>query len=88
MDVLRLFPFLKEKKIKNEELRLNLGCGNIYLKGWVNVDVDSNEGADLVCNFLSRRNHFDKNSAKEVLMLHSISYLRLWEAKEFLKDIY
>lgn len=69
-------------------LRLHLGCGDDYLKGWLNVDYSKNSKADIVMDFKDLKNLFSENSVQEVLMVHSISYLRFWEAIDFFSDIH
>lgn len=73
---------------KNPLLRLHLGCGNEYLPGWVNIDVTEKSKADLVMDFKNIKDHFSENSVDEILMIHSISYLRLWEARDYFSNIY
>src|SRR5882762_5655041 len=88
----RLSAFFKKRGTRktwdNDQLKLNLGCGQLYMPGWVNVDLDPSVKSDLVCGFLELHDHFNKESVTEVLMLHSISYLRLWEARIFLNRIF
>lgn len=60
----------------------------MYLQGWVNVDLDPKLRPDLVCGFNEVHTHFSQESVNEILMLHSISYLRLWEARIFFKNMF
>lgn len=69
-------------------LRLHLGCGSDYLDGWLNIDVTEKSKADVIMDFKNIKGNFESNSVSEVLMVHSISYLRLWEARDFFSDIY
>lgn len=68
--------------------KLHLGCGGVHLDGWVNIDGSRDSTADLVCDFKVVGSLFKEGSVEEVLMVHSISYLRLWEARIFLKEIH
>lgn len=70
----------------NASVRLNLGCGGMYLPGWVNVDLDPKSHPDLCCDFQGVRKAFLDSTVDEILMVHSISYLRLWEARAFFRD--
>jgi len=73
--------------ISQNPLRLNLGCGKQHLKGWVNIDVSNSSIADIVIDFRKLKFIFRPNSIDEILMIHSISYLRLWESQDFFKEI-
>ncbi len=68
--------------------KLHLGCGDNYLTGWTNIDRDINIKLDIALDFKYVRDFFKNNSIQEVMMIHSISYLRLWETRDFFKDIY
>lgn len=84
-----LIPTSKpEEKGDHSLLRLHLGCGTNHLAGWVNIDISENSKADRVMDFQTVKNHFKKQSVSEVMMIHSISYLRLWEARDFFLDIF
>jgi len=76
-----------ENKV-NPNSKLNLGCGNEYRDGWVNVDIDSSKRTDICCDFINLKKHFNENSIDQIYMIHSISYLNLWESRIFFKDSY
>ena len=69
-------------------LCLHLGCGSNYLDGWLNIDIIEGSRADLIMNFKELPQKFKPDSVSEVLMIHSISYLRLWEARDFFSNVY
>jgi hypothetical protein len=92
---MKYFGFLKQKKTplarpgnSEKSIHLNLGCGDMYLEGWINIDINPKVQSDICCDLLSVRNHFSANSVDEMMLLHSISYLRLWEARIFFDDAY
>lgn len=45
--------------------KLNIGCGNDYKKGWINLDFNKNVKADVYCN-LEKKLPFEDNSFDEV----------------------
>jgi len=77
--------FKKKKKIK-DPLKLHLGCGDVYLNDYVNIDISSDSLADVISDFQNIYRLYPENSVSEILMVHSISYLRLWEAIDFFKE--
>ncbi len=74
--------------IEQNTIKLNLGCGNMYLNGWINIDISKDVKSDLCIPFTEINIHFEENTIDEILMLHSISYLNLWEARLFFKEIF
>jgi SAM-dependent methyltransferase len=68
--------------------RLNLGCGDKILPGYVNVDVaESRAGKkpDVLCD-LHRLTLFEDGSVDEILSVHVIEHFWRWEAPEVLKE--
>ncbi len=63
-------------------LRLHLGCGAVRLDGYVNIDADRSARADLFLDFRDVPNFFARRAASEILMIHSIAYLNLWQARD------
>ena len=67
-------------------LRLHIGCGDVYLKGWVNIDVDSNnEQADLHHD-VSQSLPYDDESVELIYSEHFIEHLSVEEGIFFLKE--
>jgi SAM-dependent methyltransferase len=70
------------------EKRLNLGCGDKLLSGYVNVDVaESRAGRrpDVLCD-LRRLEPLQDNSVDEILAVHVIEHFWRWEAGELLRE--
>lgn len=86
MLVYTYYKYLKKKKSINEPLKLHLGCGDVYLNDYVNIDLSSDSVADVISDFQNIYRLYPENSVSEILMVHSISYLRLWEAIDFFKE--
>ena len=76
------------KKKKDGKIRLHLGTGEDYWPNWVNIDSSPNAVCDLRMDFTQIRERYDDNSIAEVAMIHSLSYLRLWQARKLFVDIY
>lgn len=69
-------------------LRLNLGCGDKILPGYVNVDVAparAGRKPDLICD-LRELSDFDDESADEVLSVHVIEHFWRWEVDDLLRE--
>lgn len=68
-------------------LKLNLGCGNKRLDGYVNVDFPDNyskKPPDVSCDI--RELPYEDNSVDEVLAVHVIEHFHLWEVPDILKE--
>jgi hypothetical protein len=68
--------------------RLNLGCGDKILEGYVNVDVAPSRAGrkpDVLCD-LRRLEPFADDSAEEVLAVHVVEHFWRWEVLDVLKE--
>lgn len=68
--------------------RLNLGCGDKLLAGYVNVDVaPSRDGArpDVLCD-LHALSPFASGSVDEILAVHVIEHFWRWEVEDLLRE--
>src|SRR5262245_38324713 len=79
---LRKVRVLTEPHDAGRNLKLNLGCGSRHLDGYVNIDIDERNEPDLLVDFLGLGEHFAPGSVSEILMTHTIAYIRLWEARD------
>lgn len=73
---------------KDRPIRLNLGCGDKILPGYVNVDVvESRKGMkpDVLCD-LHRLTPFADSSADEILSVHVVEHFWRWEVLDILKE--
>ena len=66
-------------------VKLHIGCGYEYLDGWINIDLDKRAKADLYMDVRDICRYCPENSVDELRMIHLISYLRFWEALDFLQ---
>ncbi len=69
-------------------MKLNLGCGDKILPGYVNVDVvESRRGLkpDVICD-LHQLTSFEDNSADEILSVHVVEHFWRWEVADVLKE--
>lgn len=69
-------------------LKLNLGCGDKILPGYVNVDVvESRKGKrpDVICD-LHELVPFPDNSADEILSVHVVEHFWRWEVLDVLRE--
>ena len=71
-----------------EPLQLNLGCGGVNLPDFVNVDADPKAAADLVIDFSRIGEIYPPQSVAQIQMIHSIGYLRLWQAEDLVRDLH
>lgn len=69
-------------------IRLNLGCGDKILDGYVNVDVvESRAGKrpDVICD-LHQLTPFPDDHADEVMAIHVVEHFWRWEVVDVLKE--
>lgn len=64
-------------------IRLNLGCCDLPLKGWVNIDNSTSPHikADLVANALDLSEHFEPESVDQIYAGHLVEHLMPHEAE-------
>jgi len=83
---------VRPKKVKwsppppDGKVRLNLGCGDKILEGYINVDfAESRKGKkpDIISDL--RALQFDPDYADEILSVHVIEHFYPWEAEELLR---
>lgn len=71
--------------IDDGKVRLNLGCGDKILEGYINVDfAESRKGnkPDVIANL--RDMGFSNDYADEILSVHTIEHFYAWEAEALL----
>jgi ubiquinone/menaquinone biosynthesis C-methylase UbiE len=69
-------------------IKLNLGCGDKILEGFVNVDVvESRAGKrpDVICD-LHKLTPFEDGSADEIMAIHVVEHFWRWEVLDILKE--
>jgi SAM-dependent methyltransferase len=69
-------------------MKLNLGCGDKILPGYVNVDVAASRAGkhpDVLCD-LHRLTPFEDNSVDEILSVHVVEHFWRWEVVGILKE--
>lgn len=84
-----LGPLAKQRAsrlLRSGRLCLHLGCGSVYLKGWVNIDLLGTRGPlDLVWD-LRRPMPFPDSSVDAVFHEHLLEHLPLTVALPFLQE--
>src|SRR5687768_16039160 len=69
-------------------VKLNLGCGDKILPGYINVDVAPSRGGkkpDVTCD-LHDLATFDDGTADEVLAVHVVEHFWRWEVVQVLRE--
>lgn len=73
---------------KGEAIKLNLGCGDKILPGYINVDVAASRRQripDLLCD-VRNLSPIPSNYADEVLAVHVIEHFYQWEVESILRE--
>jgi len=61
--------------ISTDKVRVNLGSGNVYMPGWVNVDFNTNNKVDINCD-LTKEVPFVDNSVDEILLDNVLEHIQ------------
>jgi len=71
-------------------IKLNIGCGDDYREGFINIDGSSTIGADEVIDLNETRltDMFKKNSVDVILASDIIEHFERYKALEMLEDCY
>ena len=70
-----------------DAVKLNLGCGDKILSGYINIDVASERVGhrpDVLCDL--RRLATESNTADEILAVHVVEHFWRWEVVDVLKE--
>lgn len=75
-------------KIKRGKIKLNVGCGTDYKKGWINIDNNSDDNIEKLDLNWDLRNPlpFDDNSIDFIFNEHFFEHLTVEEAQPIMKD--
>ena len=71
-----------------DQIRLNLGCGDKILGGYVNVDIVNSRGGrkpDVECD-IRNLSIFESDYADEILAVHVVEHFRYWEIKQIVSE--
>ena len=77
-----------KESTKSKQVRLNLGCGDKILDGYINVDVAPNRAGkspDVLCDLRELDACFTENSVDEILAVHVIEHFWRWEVEDILR---
>ena len=75
-------------KLNGQPVKLNLGCGDKILPGYINVDIAESRGnfkPDVLCD-LHRLTPFTDNTVEEVLSVHVVEHFWRWEVVDVLRE--
>ena len=79
-----LFNFL----LKKRNFNLHIGSGHDYLNDFLNIDASKLAKADVYMDMRKLNKYCIPGSVNQIKMIHVLSYLRYWEAIDFLTDCY
>ena len=55
-------------------MKLNLGCGSDYRKGYINTDINTEKRIDMIIDINKIPYNFQNNTFDEVLLLNVLEY--------------
>lgn len=77
----------KDPQLHGNEIKLNLGCGDKILPGFINVDIAENRNGkrpNLICDL--HRLSISDRSVDEILSVHVIEHFWRWEVMDILRE--
>ena len=86
--IARNLPHQFKSHNPHADIKLHLGCGIDYWKGYVNIDRDPAATIDLRMDFLDIDRAFPPGSVSEVVMIHSLNYFSLWDARDLIAKFF
>lgn len=67
---------------------LNVGCHDIHIKDFVNIDIDENMKPDLILDATKLRSHFEDDSIDFIYCGHFLEHLNLQDANQVVGDFH
>ncbi|WP_440649127.1 class I SAM-dependent methyltransferase [Candidatus Pelagibacter sp. HIMB1521] len=96
MKIFKWLNFLKKNydnsiplytKNSNPGLKIHLGCGNINLQGWLNIDARDFKHVHIISDGFDLT-QFKENSIAEFYLCHVLEHFSFNETHNFLKKLY
>lgn len=76
---------MEDNNEKNIGLKLHLGCGRDFKKGYLNCDISSNVNPDKIVD-ITKEFPFEDNSVEEIIMNHILEHTQ--KPLEVMREIY
>lgn len=87
-EVLGLYADLDATTVSADGVRLNLGCGDKILPGYINIDVAparAGRSPDVISD-LRKLEAFEDETADEIMAIHVIEHFWRWEVLEIVRE--
>ena len=68
-------------------MKLNIGCGDNKLEGYVNIDIDESLKPDLVCD-VTYGLPYEEGEVEEVLLYHTIEHLPKFQHQIIYQEVH
>jgi len=70
-------------------MKLNIGCGETKLEGYINIDIEESIKPDLVLDVRKQNLPYEENSVERITCLHNIEHIEykyhFWILQQFYK---
>ena len=72
----------------SENIKLNLGCDNFKLSGFINIDINPKVSPDLCLDLIDLDKHFQPNSVDFIFAGHVFEHLDLETSQEVMRKCF
>ena len=67
---------IEQYKKQNKPIKVNIACGQIKMDGFIGIDKEKTEAADIVQNLETYPWPFENNSVDEIVCSHYVEHVR------------
>lgn len=85
---INVFKLRRIEKLLMESNKLHIGCGDMRIEGFINIDVLKTDAADFVCKVEDLPKYIKSNSIKLIYSSHTLEHFSRYDSVQILKMFY